>query len=181
MGPMADDGKLEGKMNKVGIMIMSGFAALWFVWGLSAVNPINGLWLLVPFAVSGAMIAGAMRLPIVASKAERRRIGRVVAWASGIEGVVIFLASNVLTNLGQPGYVVIATLAVVGLHFLPLAHFLRAPVYYVTGAALVGLAVVGLSINPEATRLIVVGTGAAVLLWLTCLASFSRRAVSAQG
>ena len=168
-------------MNKVGIMIMSGFAALWSVWGLSAISPINGVWLLVPFAVSGAMIAGAMRLPIVASAADRRRIGRIVAWASAIEGVAIFVAVNVLTNLGHPGYVVVATLAIVGLHFLPLAHFLRVPLYYASGAALVGLAVFGCFINPETTRVLVVGTGAAVLLWLTCLASFSRRAAMAAG
>jgi hypothetical protein len=173
---MADGHTMEGKMNKVGIMIMSGFAALWFVWGLSAISPIKGVWLLLPFAVSGAMMACAMRLPIVASEADRRRVGRIVGWASGIEGVAIFTAVKVLTYLRHPGYVMVATLAIVGLHFLPLAHFLRVPLYYATGAALVGLAVLGCLIGPETTRLLVVGTGAAVLLWLTCVASFSRRA-----
>jgi hypothetical protein len=172
---------MEGSMNKVGIMIMSGFAAVWFVWGLSAVNPINGAWLLVPLAVSGAMMACAWRLPMVASAADQRRVGRIVGWASGIEGLAIFVAANLLNNLGHPGYVVVATLAIVGLHFLPLAHFLRVPVYYVSGAALVGLAVAGGLIGSETTRLLVVGTGAAVLLWLTCLTSFSRPAVSAEG
>ena len=168
-------------MNKVGIMIMSGFAALWFVWGLSAFRPMAWLWLLVPFAVSGAMVACAMRLPIVASEAERHRVGRVVGWASGIEGVAIFVAYNVLNNLGHPDYAPIATLAIVGLHFLPLAHYLRVPLYYATGAALVGLAMLGGLIDAPTTRLLVVGTGAAVLLWLTCLASFSRRALQAAG
>ncbi len=162
-------------MNKVGIMIMSGFAALWFTWGLSAVSPINGLWLLVPFAVSGTMMACAMRLPMVASETDKRRVGRIVGWASGIEGVAIFVANNVLINTGHIGYAPVATLAIVGLHFLPLAHFLRVPAYYVTAAALTGLALFGCTIAADTTRLLVLGTGAAMLLWLTCLASFTRR------
>ena len=164
-------------MNKVGIMIMSGFAVLWFVWGLSALSPINGLWLLLPFAVSGAMMAAAMRLPLKASAADRRRIGRIVGWASAAEGIAIFLAANVLINLGLPGYVVVATLAIVGLHFLPLAYFLRVPAYYVSAAALTGLAALGCTIGADTTRLLVLGTGAAVLLWWTCLACFARISV----
>ena len=161
-------------MNKIGIMIMSGFAVLWFVWGLSAVSALTGVWLLVPFAVSGAMIAFAMRLPIVATDAERRRVGRIVGWASGIEGIAIFVAVNVLTNLGHPAYAPVATLAIVGLHFLPLAYYLRVPTYYVAGAALVALAIFGCTIAADTTRLLVIGIGAAVLLWLTCLTGFAR-------
>jgi hypothetical protein len=162
-------------MNKVGIMIMSGFAATWFVWGLSALSSFNGFWLLVPLAVSGAMMAAAMRLPITVGEAEQRRVGRVVAWASGIEGVAIFISVNVLHNMGYASYGPVATLAIVGLHFLPLAHFLRFPTYYVSGAALTALALFGCTIASDTTRLLVVGTGAATLLWLTCLTSFAFR------
>ena len=162
-------------MNKFGIMIMSGFAVLWFVWGLSATSPISGLWLLVPFAVSGAMMAAAMRLPLWRRRVERQRTGRIVGWASAIEGVAIFAAVNVLYNTGLAGYAAVATLAIVALHFLPLAYYLRVPTYYLAGAALLGLAVFGCTITNEATRLLVVGTGAATLLWLTCLTSFARQ------
>ena len=79
-----------------------------------------------------------------------------------------------LTNLGLPGYVAVATLGIVGLHFLPLAYLLRVPVYYVTGAALTGLALYGCTIAGDGTRLLVVGTGAATLLWLACMTSFAR-------
>ncbi len=168
-------------MNKIGIMIMSGFATLWFVWGLSAVQPINGLWLVVPFAVSGAMVSAAMRLPMSAGEADRRRTGKVVGWASGIEGVAIFFSINVLTNLGHGAYGVVAALAIVGLHFLPLAYFLAVPAYYVTAASMVGLALFGCTVAADATRLLVLGTGAAVLLWLTCLTCFAKQPARAIG
>ncbi len=161
-------------MQKVGIMIMSGFAALWFVWGISAAGLVSTAWLLVPFVISGAMIVLAMRLKRVANPAERRHVGRVVGWASGVECAGILVANNVLVWTGHAGFAVCATLAIVGLHFLPLAHFLRVRAYYGTAAALVGLAAAGLAIGDDRTRLLVVATGAAVLLWLTCLAAFGR-------
>jgi hypothetical protein len=164
---------MECVVQKYGIMIMSGFAALWFVWGLSAVSPINALWLLVPFAISGAMIALAVRMPVVASAAQRKATGKVVGVASGIEFVAIFAANAALASTGHAGLVVCATLAIVGLHFMPLAYYLRVPRYYAAGAALAALAAGGVAIHDDATRLLVLGVGAAVLLWMTSLAVFS--------
>ena len=162
-------------MNKFGIMIMSGFAALWFVWGLSALGSVPALVLLVPAAVSGTMIALASRIPVTADGATRKRVGRVVGIASGLEGLAIFAAANVLNWTGHTGYFVCATAAIVGLHFLPLAHFFRVRSYYVAGAALMALAAGGCAVPDEGTRVLMVGIGAAVVLWVTCLAAFGRR------
>ena len=161
-------------MQKHGIMIMSGFAALWFVWGLSAMGSINGALLLIPFVVSGAMMAFASRMRIVATEAERRDVGRIIGWASGIEFVAIFAANTALSSTGHAGLAVCATLAIVGLHFLPLAYFLGVRNYYVAGAAMVALAAYGLTIHSDETRLLVLGVGAAVVLWITCLVAFTR-------
>jgi hypothetical protein len=161
--------------NKFGIMIMSGFASLWFVWGLSALGSVPALVLLVPVAVTGTLIALASRIRMTADEATRKRIGRVVGIASGIEGVAIFAAVNVLNWTGHAGYVVCATAAIVGLHFLPLAYFLRVRSYYVAGALITALAVAACAIPNDETRLFVTGTGTAMLLWVTCLAAFSRR------
>jgi hypothetical protein len=161
--------------SKFGIMIMSGFAALWFVWGLSALSSVPALVLLLPVVVSGTMIALAWRIPVTADEATRRRIGRVVGIASGIEGVAIFAAANVLNWTGHAGYFVCATAAIVGLHFLPLAHFFRVRNYYLAGAAMVALAAAGCAVSDEGTRLLAVGIGTAVLLWVTCLAAFGRK------
>jgi hypothetical protein len=162
-------------MQRNGILIMSGFAALWFVWGLSALGSFPAILLLVPVMISGGLIGFALRLPGHASPEIRRRVGRIVGRASAIEFVAIFLANIVLASTGHAGFSVCATAGIVGLHFFPLAHYLRVPSYYVAGAALVALAVAGCAIDRDQTRLMTVGLGAAALLWITCLASFTRK------
>jgi hypothetical protein len=63
---------------------------------------------------------------------------------------------------------------VVGAHFVPLARGLPAPAYYITAGVLVGLGVIGLLIGDLPTRLTVVSTGAAAVLWLTALSALYR-------
>jgi len=55
--------------------------------------------------------------------------------------VAIFIVGNVLNNVGLLRWFVPCIMLIVGLHFLPLAHILRYPVHYVTGAALIVVAV----------------------------------------
>ena len=57
---------------------------------------------------------------------------------------------------------------IVGLHFAPLAHWLPAPIYYVTGALLVVVGLVGTAIQEPTARILTVCFGAAVALWLSC-------------
>jgi hypothetical protein len=147
-------------MQKYGIMIMSGFAAVWCVWGLSALGSVPVVLLLLPLAVSGALAGMAARIRVVADDATKKRVGRVVGIASGIEGVAILAAVNGLTWTGHAGYAVCATAAIVG-------------------AAMTLLAVAACAIPADATRLFVVGSGMALLLWVTCLAAFGSRPVLA--
>ena len=162
-------------MQKNGIMIMSGFAALWGVWGLRTVPGVPIVLLLLPVLVSGTLIAFARRLPSHASDAARRRVGRVVGWASLGEFIAIALANVLLNATGHVGYVPCAIAGIVGVHFLPLAHFLRVPVYYAAGAALITLAAASCGIDDDQTRMLTIRLGAAALLWITCLSSFHRR------
>jgi hypothetical protein len=162
-------------MQKYGIMVMSGFAALWCVWGLSAISPVPAAAMLVPLVISGVLIAFAARMPVYASPQGRRDIGRIIGWAAGLEFVAILAANTALGATGHAGYAVCATAGIVGLHFLPLAHLLRVRSYYVSGAALVTLATASAAIGDDHTRLLTLGLGAAVLLWVTCLTAFSRK------
>ena len=165
-------------MQKFGVMIMSGFAAIWFIWGLSAFGSVSDWTLAIPLVVSGLMIALAVRMNITASPEDRRRIGRLIGWASGLEGVAILVAVNVLVWAGLGAYTPCAVIAIVGLHFLPLAHALKYPGYYLTGAALVGVAVAGCAASSPQTRLALIGFGGATLLWLTCLPFLARNRVA---
>lgn len=99
---------------------------------------------------------------------ERRHNGRLVGIASGIEGLAIFLAINVLANIHRPDLVGPVVAVIVGLHFVPLARWLPAPLYYVTSALLVVIGIAGLGIHDSHVRLFAVSVGAASILWLTC-------------
>jgi len=160
-------------MQKTGIMMTSGFAALWFTWGVAALGPQALPLVLVPAVVSGAIIAAAARRHEVATPAQQRRAGKVVGWASGIEGLSIFAANFALGLTGHIEYSVCATLGLVGLHFFPLGYFLRTRAHYALGVVTVALALAGLAIKDETTRDVTLRVGAAMLLWAFGLAGLA--------
>jgi hypothetical protein len=163
-------------MQKFGIVIMSVFAAIWFVWGLSAISPVPGILLAVPLIVSGAMIGFALRRPASAFPSPDPNRGKIIGWASFGEGIAILVAVNVLGNLGLSAFSPCAVLAIVGLHFIPLGHQLHVPAYYASAAAMVVLAVAACAVPDEHRRLLTAGLGGAAILWITCLTRFSREA-----
>lgn len=72
---------------------------------------------------------------------ERKRADRIFNIVNAGQWVVIFVAGNVLVNLGLSNWVIPCIIFIVGLHFLPLAHVFANPPHYITGAALIILAV----------------------------------------
>jgi hypothetical protein len=170
-------------MQKTGIMITSGFAAGWFTWGVSALGTAALPLVLVPVVVSGGIIAAAARRQEVATPEQRRRTGKVVGWATGLEVAAIFAANFALGVTGHTAYSACATLGLVGLHFFPLGYFLRTRAHYALGVAAVALAVAALGIGDEATRNMTVRVGAALLLWAFGLAGLAwpRRATDGSG
>jgi hypothetical protein len=158
------------------IVFMAGFAAVWWVAGLVAGHQFIGLAAIGP-AISAVMILAARaRLkgapPIDA--AERKRRGRIVGWAAGLEGLAIAIVGNVLILRGLGQYAFPAVAVIVGLHFLPLAKLLPVRVYYLSAALLVAVGVGGLAVN-AADRPFMVGTLSAITLWLTCLLLLTRK------
>ena len=153
------------------VSIMAAFGALWWFLGL-ALSGHGGLASLAPgLAAAAALVVIAWRqppLPEQGSDADRRRVNRVVGIASGAEGVGILVAVNVVANLGRPDLVMPAVAIVVGLHFLPLARWLPAPGYYLTGLLMCALGVGACWVQDLAARQVLIGTGMAALLWLTC-------------
>jgi hypothetical protein len=55
--------------------------------------------------------------------------------------LVILVAGNVLANTGLGAWVLPMAMAVIGIHFFPLARLFRTPSRYVTGATLIAVAV----------------------------------------
>ena len=156
-------------MNTGGaIIVMSAFAAIW--WTISAAQSGRGSLMIYAFAIviSGLMVALAWRHGgrSVAPEEQRRR-GRIVGIASAAEGVAIFAAVSFLVKLGRRDLIAPAVAIIVGLHFLPLARWFPAPLYYLTGAMLVVIGMAGAVVQDLPSRILTVGIGAAAVLWLS--------------
>ena len=95
-------------MSASGAVIMGVFAAVWWVVGIRASGPASVLMYGIPIVITGAIIAAAssgQARTARPSDDERARQGRLVGIASGIEGVAIFVAVNVLANIKRLEFV----------------------------------------------------------------------------
>jgi hypothetical protein len=159
-------------MQKYGVVIVSFFAALWFLWGLSAA-PVP-VWLTaVPILMSGGMILRATQMP--PAPAPRKHAGAVIGWASAGEGIAISIAANILQWLGLETFLVCAVAAIVGLHFIPFIWVLRQRFYILPLLGFLTIAALGCAIADPVLRLRVVAISSATLLWGAGLASLARR------
>ncbi len=146
-----------------GIWVLNIMAA---IWGIAAIM-VGRLptWLAgVPILVSAVILFWARRQPVgTGNPAEGDHVGRVVGIATGVEGIAIFIAANVLINLHLPTLVMPAIAIIVGLHFIPLARWIPVPLYYRTGAGLVAIGGAACFFPPE-HRAIATGVAAALIL-----------------
>lgn len=164
-------------MTDIGVVILSVFAVVWCAVGIHAFEHVSPLWYGVPLVVSGAFIAFASRPRFhapPASPEELARRGRLVGIASGAEGLLILIVVNVCAKIGRRDLFAPVVAMIVGLHFIPLARGLSAPLYYATGALLVALGIVGVGIRDVDHRTVVVTVGAACVLWLTSAVILAR-------
>jgi hypothetical protein len=95
-------------------------------------------------------------------------MGKIFGLVFAAEGVLIFLAINVLNNLHLGDYAISAIAAIVGLHFLPLARLFRRPMYYVVGTIMTVAALASIAI-PVSIRISTLSATMSVILWITCV------------
>ena len=157
-------------MRSTGSIIMSIFGAIWWIVGGASsdwsIVPAYVLPVLVTFAL--VILSLRMRVaPESITEDQRKRRGRIVGIASGVEGLVIFVVVNILSNTGAQAWTAPAIAIVVGLHFLPLARWLPARLYYATSGALVIIGLVGICVSDPLLRIQLVCPSAACVLWLT--------------
>jgi hypothetical protein len=151
---------------RIALVVLNVFAALWAWVGLRFSGVATGLTL-VPFAVSLALLAYGWRAAGMVP-AGGSRVGRVVGLWSTIEVVALLITANLLEKLHRPDLMMPCGAIIVGLHFFPLARGIPVRLYHATGAGLVIVGLAGLLL-PATDRAIVVGMGAALVLWATAL------------
>ena len=157
-------------MTPTGAVILGMFAVIWWIAGMLTAGHSAAVVWVVPVIASVMLGAAVTRLRGATGPGdevdEKRRNRLVMLW-SAAEGVAIFIAINVLVNVGHRDAFVPVVALIVGAHFIPLARGLPAPAYYVTAAALVALGLLGLAMPGRAERITLVSAGAAVVLWIT--------------
>jgi len=151
---------------RIALVVLNVFAALWAWVGLRLSGVAPGLTLL-PFPVSLALLAyGWHAAGMVPPRGSR--VGKVVGLWSTIEVVALLITANLLETFHRPDLMLPCAAIIVGLHFFPLARSIPVRLYHATGAGLVIAGLAGLLL-PAADRAIVVGMGAALVLWATAL------------
>jgi hypothetical protein len=165
-------------MSPTGALIMSTFAAIWWIVGVRTAIPDPRVVFVVPVLVSMGMAWALWRSRVSTSQvpdAEHARRDRIIFIASAAEGLAIPVAATVLQNLGWHDFTVSAIAVIVGLHFIPIARGLPAPRYYLTGGVLVAIGLSGVVIPEVNPRMLVVSIGAALTLWVTAASVLYRR------
>ena len=159
-------------MSAIGAMFTAFFAAVWWMLGIWASGQTAVYFYLLPLFLSAAIILLALRvrpqIEVLPQELARRK--RLIIFATAAEGVLLSVAVNALVNTGLSNLVAPAAAIIVGLHFLPLARWLPAPIYYGTGMLLVVLGIVGCAIRGAGPRALFVCLGSACVLWLTSAA-----------
>lgn len=138
------------KANRaIGALFFAVFGTAWLSWGdviLSGAHWTIGLVIAagLGLAISAVRQFAANRSALAASASspQRRRIARIFHWVNGGQWLLIVVLANVLNSIGMGAWTVPMIIAVVGLHFLPLAAVMRYRPHYVSGLALLLLAAV---------------------------------------
>jgi hypothetical protein len=138
-----------------GLLMMACFTLIWtgiayaglhdtaYAWGL-----IVFLILAITFVVNGlSLFKLAKHFPKVESeedKAEGKKIGMWFGIIFAAEGLGIFIAINIVTNMGHPELAIPVIALVVGLHFYPMAKVFKRTIDYYLATWSTVIAVLGI-------------------------------------
>jgi hypothetical protein len=156
-------------MGAWGAIIMGFFGSLFATLTLAFQFGWTGIWLGLPYAM---FVAIALAAIIVIRRpgegvSPSPRAEKVIMWSSIGEGIGLFLCSFVI-NFGHRELLLPAMALVVGLHFLPMAHFISFRPFYVLGLALLVAAALGFGIGHQIGGT-VSGSAGAAALWVAAL------------
>ncbi len=152
-------------MSPIGAIILSFFGAVLIALALNEGLLWSGAMLLLPFIGFAVLGLPAVRLARSAAPFARSPDARRLwMWSTIGEGVGIFVAIQIVVNMGRPEWQLPALAAIVGLHFFPLAKAFEAPGYSLLGAILLLVALAGF-LTPPPMGILASGFGAGLAEW----------------
>ncbi|MDB5134158.1 MAG: hypothetical protein JWP37_761 [Mucilaginibacter sp.] len=166
------------KSIATGLLMMAAFTILWAGIAFGSLNAGYYAYTLLIFPIfSGAFVVNAISLfriakhfPVLTSeddKAEGKKMGMWFGIIFGAEGLLIFIAINIVINIGHANLTIPVIALVVGLHFYPMAKLFKRTIdyYLATWTTLIAIGAILLILNktfPEAKVDAFVGIGTAI-------------------
>jgi hypothetical protein len=166
------------KSIATGLLMMAAFTILWAGIAFGSLNASDYAYALLIFPIfSGAFIVNAISLFRIAKhfpeltseedKAEGKKMGMWFGIIFGAEGLLIFIAINIVINIGHANLSIPVIALVVGLHFYPMAKLFKRTIdyYMATWTTLIAIGAILLILNnsfSEANVDAFVGIGTAI-------------------
>jgi len=105
---------------------------------------------------------------------EKRRQSRGFHIVNTGQWIVLMVVANVLANIGLASWIIPAAIFIVGAHFVPLAKLFNYPPHYITGAAMMLLAVLYPRLAPGGAGSSIGCLGAGIILWSSAAWAITR-------
>jgi hypothetical protein len=166
----------------VGQMIVTGFGTLWMIsWCLQRRGVDAPILMLI--ALAGAAIflaawsqfrAGRRQPDTREEKTVYKAHGRAFLWVNVAQWLALFASGPCLAWFGHANWGEAAGIMIVGLHFLPLARLFRTRQHYLTGLALILVALVYPWLGDGTINYAPGGFAAGCVLWIGALVTFCR-------
>lgn len=155
-----------------GAMFFAFFGGVWLEgWAIASARPlalevvIGVLALALTWAAFATYRRHAAALAAQPKTPQGKRIGRIFHVINGGQWIVIIVLANILTSQGLGVWVIPMAIFIVGLHFIPLARLFSNPPHYVTGAAMMALALIYPFAAPDGPGNAVGLLGTGLILW----------------
>jgi hypothetical protein len=180
----AAPGSASRASRAIGAMFFAALGGAWLaLWCLGTFGAKPGYLLLIAAATAALLLAAVRQFrknrnahAAEADSPESKRAGRIFSWVNAIQWILVFIVAALLSKLGHNEWIIPSIILIVGIHFLPLAVAFKVPRHYLTGAAMILLAILYPLMAKAGPRSPVGCLGAGIILWVSAAAALARPA-----
>ena len=167
--------------RSIGAMFFAVFGGLWLGLWASDQYPRSVFAILIVVSLTAALFIAAIRVyrrnssafTALAQTPETRRRSRYFNLVNGAQWIIIFVVAFVLGQTGLGDWILPSIIFIVGLHFLPLARLFGYGPHYVTGAALILLAITYPFVAHDGPASAFGALATGLILWLSAIVAIS--------
>jgi hypothetical protein len=173
-----DEVQLASRASRaIGAMFLSVFGGGWLVvWCLGVYGVKFGVLGVIGACLAAILLAAVKQFrnnrDAYAQEAESpasKKAGRIFNVVNAIQWVLIFLVATILRQAGLWEWIIPSVIFIVGVHFFPLALAFKVRRHYLTGGAMIVLAVFYPFLSKAGPKAAVGCLGTGIILWLSAI------------